>query len=287
MENKIFIKRGDIVVFNDKHKIYCGDSTKKESYNHMTKKATMTLTSPPYNVGKNNYDYDNTKKYLERDSDIKSDTQYHELLSQSLLGGLNNSEYVFYNIQHLAGNKQSLIEWLNDFRFNLVDTMIWRKTTTNPVIEPNILNSDFEYVYVFSKEAKTKHIKIGQDFRGTISNVIEMPRNTRNEYAKIHSALMPLHLVEYILETFTNKGDYVLDMFSGLGTTFIGCLLLDRVYYGIELEPLYVQETIKRFLEYDMGNRNIYIIRDNEKIHFDKFSDYVLEQHTNIFDFMD
>lgn len=94
MTRELFIKLGDIVVFDDKHKIYCGDSTKKESYTHMTKKATMTLTSPPYNVGKNNYDNDNTKKYLERESDIKSDTQYYKLLSQSLLGGINNSEYV-------------------------------------------------------------------------------------------------------------------------------------------------------------------------------------------------
>lgn len=287
--NKVFIQKGDLVIFDDKHKIYVGDSMDVQSYDFIDKKATLTLTSPPYNVGKNNYDNENTKKYLERDSDIKSDENYHELLSKSLQNGILNSEYVFYNIQHLSGNKKSLIEWLYDFRFNLVDTMIWRKTTTNPVIEPNILNSDFEYIYIYSDKdnAKTKHIKVGSDFRGTISNVIEMPRNHGNEYAKIHSALMPLHLVDYIIETFTNEGNYVLDMFSGLGTTFIGCLKSNRTYYGIEIEPLYVQETIKRFLEYDMGDRNIYIIRNGKKIPFSEFKDYVLGKRYNIFDFLE
>lgn len=290
--SNIFIKKGDLVVFDDKHKIYCGDSTEIDSFRFIDKKAVLTLTSPPYNVGKNNYGNGGIggQKYQSKKDDMFTDEDYLTLLNKSLTNGMENSEYVFFNVGHTSGNKQSLLEFLYNNRYYYVDTIIWAKDTTLPAIEPNVLNSDFEYIFVFKKDNyenhnNTRKIKIGHDFRGTQSNVLKMPRNTRNEYAKIHSALMPLHLVEYIIKTFSQKEDAILDTFSGLGSTFVGCLLNDRTYYGVELEPFYVQETIKRFLEYDMGSRNIYIIRNGKRIEFNEFKDYVLEKHTSIFDF--
>ena len=208
-------------------------------------------------------------------------------INKSLNNALEKSKYVFYNIQHVSGNKVSLIEWLYMNKEKYVDTIIWKKTTSMPSLEPNVLNSDFEYIYIYTNiKNNGKHRRIGQDFRGTISNVLECNRNTKNEYAKIHSALMPIELCDKIINTFTLENDIVLDCFSGLGTNLISCKLNNRIYRGIELSPLYCQETIKRYLEYDMGDRNIKIIRDNKIIYFDEFKDYILDDEISIFDIL-
>ena len=55
-------------------------------------------------------------------------------------------------------------------------------------------------------------------------------------------------LVEYLLENYTKKGDIVLDIFAGLGTTFFVAEEMGRVPYGIEYVEeryLYIKENVK------------------------------------------
>lgn len=204
MEKESYVLPGDLIVFDDKNYLYCGDSTQEESYRFLVEKSTMTLTSPPYNVGKNNYGSETgkSKKYLTKQDDIKSDEEYLNLLSSVLEKVLEKSKYVFWNIAHTAGNKISLIDFTYNFKKKYVDTIIWAKKVSLPAIEPNVLNSDFEYIYIYSNIANNgRHIRIGQDFRGTLSNVILEDRNMNNEFADIHSALMPLKIAENNLQT--------------------------------------------------------------------------------------
>ena len=115
-----------------------------------------------------------------------------------------------------------------------------------------------------------------------------MNRNVTNEYAHIHTAMFPLELAKRIVDDFTNKDDVVIDNFSGLGTTLMACLHLDRVFYGIELEPYYVEETIKRFLEFTTKTPiNIKIIRDNEVLHYNDFKHLIDDGVSTIFDFLE
>lgn len=283
-----YIQLGDLIIFDDKHYLVCGDSTKKESYKYMENVATMTLTSPPYNVGANNYgsDLGKSKKYLSKQDDIKSDQEYVDMLSQIMDNALNNSKYVFWNIAHSSGNKISLIDFNSKYKEKYVDTMIWVKTTTLPVIEPNVLNSDFEYIYIYTNiEDNGKHIRIGKDFRGTLSNVIMQDRNMQNEYAKIHSALMPIKLAETIIKQFSNEGDTILDVFGGLGTTMMACIKNNRKCYLIEIEPLYCETIIERYLDFVVGKPNIKIIRNGETIPYEKVREMCKKDQYSLFDF--
>ena len=289
MKDGIFIQKGDLIIFNDKHMLYCGDATQKESYSFMDgENVAMCFTSPPYNVGRNNCENVGDKvkengKYQTRESDIKNDNEYMDLIDKSLNYSLDHCEYVFYNIAHLSGNKISLIEWLNKNRYKFVDTMIWKKATSLPALEPRVLNTDFEYVYIFTnKENNGRHIKIGPEFQGTKSNVFEIKRNTQNRFSQIHSALMPMDLCDYIITNFTNENDIVLDCFSGLGTNMISCNNNNRYYRGIELEPFDCQETIKRFID-SCSDYDIQIIRNGEIIPFDDFKEYILENSNQLF----
>lgn len=150
MANESYILPNDLIIFDDKQFLFCGDSTKETSYSNLKEQATMTLTSPPYNVGANNYgsDLGRSQKYLTKSDDIKSDADYLDLMSNVLEHCLDKSKYVFWNIAHTAGNKISLIDFNHKYKTKYVDTMIWVKKTSLPAIEPNVLNSDYEYIYI-------------------------------------------------------------------------------------------------------------------------------------------
>lgn len=79
------------------------------------------------------------------------------------------------------------------------------------------------------------------------SNVIFV-NNVSNQFSdkQLHPATFPEGLVEFFVKSFTNKGDTVLDPFSGIGTTGIVCLKNDRNYILIEKEAKYCEIAERR-----------------------------------------
>ena len=61
-----------------------------------------------------------------------------------------------------------------------------------------------------------------------------------------HPNQKPLDLFEYLIKTYTNEGETVLDNCMGSGTTAIACLNTDRQYIGIELEETYYNNSLER-----------------------------------------
>ena len=55
----------------------------------------------------------------------------------------------------------------------------------------------------------------------------------------LHPTQKPIALMEYLLKTYTNKGDIVLDFTMGSGTTGVACKKLNRNFIGIELDENY------------------------------------------------
>jgi site-specific DNA-methyltransferase (adenine-specific) len=62
----------------------------------------------------------------------------------------------------------------------------------------------------------------------------------------VHPTQKPLLLMEYLIRTYTNEGDRVLDFTSGSGTTLRACKNLGRRCVGIERELPYCEATVKR-----------------------------------------
>lgn len=291
IDRESYIQPNDLIIFDDKHYLFCGDSTDEKSFAYLKEKASLTLTSPPYNAGGGNYG-DTAKcqaqKYLSKSDDLMSDEDYSDLLSKVLENVLNHSKYVFWNIAHTSGNKISLIDFNYKYKNKYVDTIIWAKKTTLPAIEPNVMNSDFEYIYIYTNiEDNGKHIRIGKDFRGSVSNVILEDRNMQNEYSNIHKALMPIKLADKIIKTFTNENDLVIDPFGGLGTTLMSCIKNNRKCYSVELQPLYCEKTIERYLDFVVGKPNIKIIRNGETIPYEQVREMCKKDQFNLFDFVE
>jgi DNA modification methylase len=150
---------------------------------------------------------------------------------------------VFSNIQSLAGNKIALIEHLYDMREKFADTIIWNKKSAAPAMARKVLNSQFEYIHVFSNEAKRT---IGtRDFKGTLFNVIDMGSRKDKDLASVHRATFPVEFAEHFVNNFTESTCF--DPFGGTGTTLIACEKINRNCYMMELDPKYCDVIIKRW----------------------------------------
>lgn len=60
-----------------------------------------------------------------------------------------------------------------------------------------------------------------------------------NRTGKLHPTQKPVALFEYLIKTYTNEGDTVLDNCIGSGTTAIACINTNRNYIGFELDKQY------------------------------------------------
>lgn len=64
--------------------------------------------------------------------------------------------------------------------------------------------------------------------------------------SSLHPTQKPVALMEYLIKTYTNEGEAVLDFTAGSGTTGVACKNLNRNYILIEKEPEYVEIIKKR-----------------------------------------
>lgn len=64
-----------------------------------------------------------------------------------------------------------------------------------------------------------------------------------------HTTQKPVALLEYLIKTYTNDGDLVLDNTMGSGSTGVAAMNLNRVFIGIEKEPKYYEIAEKRINE--------------------------------------
>lgn len=75
-------------------------------------------------------------------------------------------------------------------------------------------------------------------------NNLYYPKNLLNfpnasQKGKVHPTQKPVALMEYLIKTYTNEGEIVLDFAMGSGTTAVACISLNRYYIGFETNKKY------------------------------------------------
>jgi len=85
-----------------------------------------------------------------------------------------------------------------------------------------------------------------QTTTGYPNNLIEFNNDLNTE----HPTQKPIALFEYLIKTYTNEGDMVLDNTMGSGTTNLACIKLNRKSIGIEKEKQYYDVAVRRASEY-------------------------------------
>lgn len=240
-------KLGDIWVLG-RHRVMCGDSTKKDDVDRLMdgKKADMSFTSPPYNVG-HNLGYQGKKSKYENSNDDLDN--YVDLIVKSTQLSLEYANEVFVNIQFLANNKKDILIWLAQLADNFKDIFFWKKLQVQPAMAERVANSQTELIILFGHN--NNRAWGNKYWRGNFSNSIETKSASgENKNAKIHNATFPVDLpLKFITQGYAD-GSIILDMFLGTGTTLIACEKTNRVCYGMELDEKYVDVIIKRWEDY-------------------------------------
>ena len=84
--------------------------------------------------------------------------------------------------------------------------------------------------------------KDSKDTITTVNNGDRYPLNTLSfsrDKNKLHPTQKPVALMEYLVKTYTNEGETVLDFTMGSGTTGVACKNTKRKFIGIELDETY------------------------------------------------
>ena len=66
----------------------------------------------------------------------------------------------------------------------------------------------------------------------------------------LHPTQKPVALLEYLIKTYTNEGDLVLDFTMGSGSTGVACVNTNRNFIGIELDEKYFNISNERILNH-------------------------------------
>lgn len=78
--------------------------------------------------------------------------------------------------------------------------------------------------------------------------------NDSAEYKTVHPTQKPVPLLEYLIETYTNEGETVLDNCMGSGSTGVACVNTGRVFIGMELDEGYFEIAKQRIEEAQKNN---------------------------------
>jgi len=73
----------------------------------------------------------------------------------------------------------------------------------------------------------------------------------RQQRGKVHPTQKPVELMEYLIKTYTNEGETVLDNCAGSGTTAIACLNTNRQFIVMEKEQKYYDIILKRVEDFN------------------------------------
>lgn len=74
--------------------------------------------------------------------------------------------------------------------------------------------------------------------------------NVNSQHGQLHPTQKPVALLEYLIKTYTQEGETVLDFTMGSGSTMIACLNTNRKGIGIELDKHYFDVATKRINEH-------------------------------------
>jgi len=152
---------------------------------------------------------------------------------------------------------------------------IWKKSYTTGFMNANKMPlKNIEDINIFYKKLPVynpqnvikikKHCKRVKDKNTTVyqnmglknGNYIQEYTNfpnqiieTKSKELTLHPTQKPVALFEYLIKTYTNENDIVLDNCMGSGTTAIACLNTNRKYIGFELDKEYFDIAEKRIKE--------------------------------------
>jgi DNA modification methylase len=224
-----------------KHRVLCGDATDPGAAARLmgTDRAQLVLTDPPYNV-----DYRGGPN-LER-KEIEGDKLDAGAFTKLLDAAFANyraylrpdaSLYIFYALS----SQQAFVDAAENAGFHIRCHVLWIKN---------------HLVLSFNRYKQAHEAILYCHLRGEVdawygdntqSTVWAEPKPIAN---REHPTAKPVDLLQRPIVNSTRRGEIVMDFFGGSGSTLVACDRLGRIARLIEIDPAYVDVTLRRWANF-------------------------------------
>jgi DNA modification methylase len=240
----------------DQHRIVCGDARQAENYTRLLgdERAQMVFADPPWNVPiEGHVSGLGAVKHSEfaMASGEMSSAQFETFLATALGHAAQYAvdgslHFVCLDWRHI----KELLGATADLYTEMKNLCIWNKSNAGM---GSLYRSKHELVFVL-KKGKAPHInniELGR-FGRNRSNIWDYPsQNTRSNSTKgklsLHPTVKPVALVADAMRDCSDLNGIVLDPFGGAGTTLIAAERTGRRARLIEIEPRFVDCTVRRW----------------------------------------
>ena len=124
------------------------------------------------------------------------------------------------------------------------------KAKYNPVMKPRIGvgKACYNYNHYCGKNNHVQLSKVQRKYDPDFvqpSDIIEF-NVVPNRNGKLHPTQKPVELLEYLIKTYSNEGDIILDNCIGVGSTAIAAKNTNRNYIGFELDKVFFDKCVER-----------------------------------------
>lgn len=253
----VISRQGDVWALGA-HRVVCGDALDPDTYAALlgTSKVAMVITDLPFN------------RSITKDLSHNGRAQHGEFPMAS--GEMTSAQFTDFLTRAMGCMRQASVEGALLYQFmdwrgmeeilaagrandlDLKNLVVWNKGCGGM---GSFYRSQHELVFVF-KAGTAKHtnnIQLGR-FGRNRTNVWEYPgancfarASEEGNLLALHPTVKPVPLIADALLDASERGDIVLDPFLGSGTAIIAAERTGRRGHGIELDPRYVDTTLRRW----------------------------------------
>ena len=245
---------GDIYALGD-HRLGCGDARDEAFIRAVAgdgAEISVAFMDPPYNVKINGFvNARGRHREFDMASGEMSDEAFRVFLRETLGAAAKISKngavhFVCIDWRHM----DDLSAAGSDVYGALLNLCVWNKSNAGM---GSLYRSKHELVFVF-KVGDAPHfnaVELGKHGRNR-SNVWDYASVNTFQAARaadldLHPTVKPVAMAEDAIKDVTKRGERVLDLFTGSGTTLLAAERAGRRFVGLELDPAYVDVAIERW----------------------------------------
>lgn len=255
LERVAVSKSGDLWILGD-HRVLCGDSRSSEAVAHLLggARADLVFTDPPYNVKIDGHTGGlgsiKHREFAFAAGEMSSD-QFTSFLTVTLGNAAAVSKdgaiaFVCMDWRHL----RELLDAGSTVFSELKNLCVWNKTNGGM---GSFYRSKHELIFVFKVGTlpHTNSFGLGETGRYR-TNVwdyagISSLGAGRTDTLAMHPTVKPVALVADAIKDCSRRGEIVLDLFGGSGSTLIAAASCGRRGYLLEYDPLYCDTIVRRW----------------------------------------
>ncbi len=289
---------GDIWLLGN-HRVMCADSTIEGNVKALmeNKLADLVVTDPPYNVDYgskaeaiNKYGYRFSDRHIQ--NDYMPELEFIDFLDKAFKN-MNDSMkpgaafYIWHasvtvyefetalrqnslkTRQQLIWCKNSIVLGRQDYQWKHEPCLYgWKEGGPHRFVNdrtvPTLIEDDPPD---FTKMKKEDLIQLLDLIYSDLVPVSVIHVNKPGRSAE-HPTMKPLNLLADLIINSSKRGDLVLDLFGGSGSTLMTADQLKRDCYMMEIDQKYVDVIVKRYIKLTNNLDNIYLLRDGNSIKY-------------------